>query len=320
VVGVMTGLILAAVATPNLLRSRSAADEARRSVHRAYGGSDELKGAYQSAAALPKVTVAGYVLPGRVEAGEGEFGGTGDRKVIRTASLDLLVAKPSETVAELQWLVEKLGGYIESEQLDGGDQAKNGTVRIWVPSDRVGETILAIRKLAKRVDSEQVTASDVTRQVVDMNATLVNYRAEEAQYLEIMKRTGSIKDVLAVSERLADVRGRIERLQSELQYLSHQTEMAAISVSMHVEPVAYVPGLHWRPLEQARLSVIGGLDAIADYANAMFALLCYLPVVAFWLVTIVGSAVVIFRILRWAYRRVVSVPTAATPATGNSSV
>jgi hypothetical protein len=49
-------------------------------------------------------------------------------------------------------------------------------------------------------------AEDVTRQYVDEQAHLRNLRAQEAQYLTILKQAKTVKDTLDISEKLNAVR------------------------------------------------------------------------------------------------------------------
>jgi hypothetical protein len=77
--------------------------------------------------------------------------------------------------------------------------------------------------VAARVDREEIKSEDVTRQYVDIDARLRNMRAEEERYLEILKRAATVKDTLDVTQHLADVRGRIEQAQGEMNLLTRST-------------------------------------------------------------------------------------------------
>ena len=73
-----------------------------------------------------------------------------------------------------------------------------------------------IKSVAVSVDREDVEAHDVTREYIDLDARLRNAQAEEARYLEILKRATTVKDTLEGAEKLSNVRGRIEQLQGEM--------------------------------------------------------------------------------------------------------
>jgi hypothetical protein len=221
-----------------------------------------------------------------------------DRKMVRTIAMDLVVQKPSETTEKIRSLAESIGGFLVSSEVSGGEYA-HGTLIIRVPLSRFEEARAAIRKLSLRVEGEKIEANDVTRQYVDQNANLHNLRAEEAQYLTILKQANTVKDTLDVSEKLSATRGEIERQQAEFDSLSKQIETVAISVALRAEVDAQVLGLRWRTLYQMKLALRDGLDALADYAGSMISIVFYLPAVLLWMATIVVGAVLGWRILRW---------------------
>ena len=85
----------------------------------------------------------------------------------------------------------------------------------------------------------------MTKDYVDREAQLRNLRAQEAQYLGILKQAKTVKDTLQVSDKLNDVRSEIEQQQAEFEALSKQVEMVALSVSVRAEADVQAFGLRW---------------------------------------------------------------------------
>jgi hypothetical protein len=224
------------------------------------------------------------------------------RKMIRTASLNLVVQHPADVVDKITKVAENLGGYLEAAE-NGGDNATAGTLTIRVPAARFDQARAEIRKLGLRVESDSVAAQDVTRQYVDEDANLRNLRAEEAQYLAIMKQAGTVKEMLAVTEQLSNVRGQIEQQQAEFNALSHQIETVSIAVSLRTEAEAQVLGLNWRPGYQLKLAMRDGVEGIANFATVMIGILFYLPVILLWAGTILLVLVIAFKAFRWLVGR-----------------
>jgi Domain of unknown function (DUF4349) len=226
-----------------------------------------------------------------------------DRKMVRSSSVDLVVQKPAEAAESIRRLVESLGGLLVSSQVSGGADATSGSLTVRVPAARFEEARAQIRKLGLRIESERIEAQDVMRQYVDQEANLRNLRADEGQYLTILKQARTVKDTLEVSEKLSEVRGQIEQQQAQFEALSKRIETVAMTISLRAEAEARVFGLNWRPLYQMKLAFRDGLDGLADYASTMTAIVFYLPTLVLWLATIVVGAAVGWRILRWAGRR-----------------
>ena len=238
------------------------------------------------------------------------------RKTIRTSSLELVVAKPAEAAEKIRALAERVGGFLDSSEIRGDRDISGGSLTIRVPAARFEDALSEIRKLGLRVESERIEGQDVTRQYVDQDANLRNLRAEEGQYLAILKQAKTVKDTLEVSEKLSAVRGQIEQQQAEFHALSKQIETVAITVSLRAEAEARVFGLNWRPLYQAKLAFRDGLDGLATYASTMIAIVFFLPTIMLWLATIVAGGVVGWRVLRWVARRFFGWKAAAAPVQG----
>lgn len=224
------------------------------------------------------------------------------RKLIRNASLELLVNDVGQSIAKIGAIVSGVGGYVEkSMQTNSGGHSASMTVR--VPAGRLDQVIADIKQLATTVDRESVEVRDVTREYIDLDARLRNAQAEEAQYLQIMKRAATIKDTLDVTEKLSDVRGRIEQMQGEMKLLTSQIDLSSLEISLRAESDAAVAGIHWRPLRQAKIAVGEMVSGLADWADSVIAFLINLPLIGVWLISIVVLVLLAIRILRFVWRR-----------------
>ena len=224
------------------------------------------------------------------------------RKIIRNGSLDLLVNDIGQSIENIGSIVKSAGGYVEkSTQSNSGSHSASVTVR--VPASRLDQTIAQVKALAISVDREGVQARDVTREYIDLDARLRNAQAEEAQYLQILKRATTIKDTLDVTEKLSDVRGRIEQMQGEMKFLTSQIELSTLEISLRAEADETVVGIHWRPLRRARVAVSEMISGLADWVDSVVAFIVNLPLIAVWLFSLVFLIVVAVRLVRFLWRR-----------------
>ena len=226
-----------------------------------------------------------------------------DRKMVRTATLEMVVQHPAEIAEKIRMLAEREGGFLVSSEVRGQQDPTGGSVTIRVPLERFESVREQIRKLGLSVESERIEAQDVTRQYTDQEASLRNLKAEEQQYLQILKQARTVKDTLEVSEKLSDVRGQIEQQQAEFNALSKQVETVAITVSLRAEAEARVLGLNWRPLYQIKIGFRDGLEGLANYFSAMVGFVFFLPTLLLWVATIALGGVVVWKLLRWLARR-----------------
>ena len=235
--------------------------------------------------------------------------------MMRKATLNMIVNEPTAVGEKIRVLAQQLGGYVDSVRSEEeGAGATQTSIQIRVPVDRFEEARRKIRALAQRVKDEQDDARDVSAQAVDLESNLRNYRAEETQYLGIMRRSGTIKDTLAVSEHLADVRGRIERTQGQLNQLSHQTEMALLEISLRTEAVAHAVEVRWHPIAEIRSAFWTAASDLSIYLDFMITFLFRLPIFALWTITFVASFFGGWRLLRWTWKKFSPVNPIAEPS------
>lgn len=228
-----------------------------------------------------------------------------DRRLVRTDALGLIVKTPTETAEKIVQIAQGAGGFLVTSNVNGGVDATSASLSIRVPAGKFDEVRDQIRKLSLRVESESIDAQDVTKQYVDQESRLRNLRAQEQQYLGILRKAANVKDTLEVSDKLNEVRGAIEERQAEFEALSKQVETVAINITLRTEADAQVFGLNWRPLYQMKISAREGLDGFGEYAASMAAFVFYLPTILLWLFTILVGAALGWRILKWTARRLI---------------
>ncbi len=227
---------------------------------------------------------------------------TETRKIVRNGALELLVSDVGQAAGKVRAIAEGMGGFVEkSTQTNVGGHTAVITVR--VPADRLDKAISEIEHLASSVDRENVEARDVTRDYVDLDARLRNAQAEEARYLEILKRATTVKDTLDGAEKLSDVRGQIEQLQGEMKYLTAQIDMSSLEITLQGEAGTTVLGFQWRPLRQAKVALGEMISGLADWADSVIAFFINLPLIIVWVITVVALVAVAVRVLRFCWRK-----------------
>lgn len=121
---------------------------------------------------------------------------------------------------------------------EDGEEQTVVTVVFRVPSGLFDATLQTLRGLGS-VSTEKITGQDVTEEYVDLEARLKAQHAVEEQYLAILKDAKSIPDILAVQEKLGEVRTEIERAEGRRRFLDNQTSLSTFTVHLakHIEAV-----------------------------------------------------------------------------------
>lgn len=160
----------------------------------------------------------------------GGFADIGDRRIIKTGEVTIEVADIAASLGRVRALAVELGGYVGGSFLGARDDYATLTVRI--PADRFDDALTRLRAFDGEVLTEATREEDVTSAIVDLEARLRNLNASEEQYLDLLERTGTVEEILAVQIRLDEVRGQIEQLEAQVKDLSEMADLATLTVSL----------------------------------------------------------------------------------------
>lgn len=164
---------------------------------------------------------------------------TTDQRVIKSGSIDMTSDDVPSTVNSVSTLATTRGGFVQTSSTSDDEAGKaTAYVVIRIPSAQFETTMTDIAKLGVHVNNESISGEDVTEQFTDVSARLAAAKAQEEQYLIILKSAETVGEVLAVQEHLASVRSEIESLQGQVNYLTNRTDLATISVTISEEPTA----------------------------------------------------------------------------------
>jgi hypothetical protein len=247
--------MFAAVATPNLLRSRMAANSASRLA--------SLKEAFSA-----------------VQAAE--------RKLAKIATVELLVEDldkaTSAIEAKLPAYNAEVTNYAQTSETNA--QMDRVMLQVRVPANRLDEFLADMHRVATRVESEAIETADVTTEFVDTDAKLRNLAAAEQQYLSLLKQSHSVEETLKVTQALNSTRTEIDRIQGELNVLNQRVETSLVKITLRRDAEARILGVYWRPAANFKRAVRDLLSGFADYADAVVSFFVQLPIFVLWLVTV----------------------------------
>lgn len=162
-----------------------------------------------------------------------------EQRVIKTGSIDMTSNDVASTVTAVSVIATTRNGFVQTSSTSDDEEGKaSAYVIIRVPSNVFEATMTEIKALGVHVNNESISGEDVTEQYTDVSARLTAAKAQEAQYLIILKSAETVGEILAVQEHLAIVRADIESLQGQINYLTNRTDLATISVMISEEPTA----------------------------------------------------------------------------------
>lgn len=157
------------------------------------------------------------------------------RAVVRTASIELVVDDGATAIAAVTERTLDFDGVVTSSARSRSeDGTVSGSLVLRVPADRLDEFIDALDELARSVPFRNIDEYDVTMQLSDIDAQLTNLRAFEGELrallTEVRERDRSVEGLVAVSDRLRQVRTEIDLIEGRRIQLSDQVALSTVHV------------------------------------------------------------------------------------------
>lgn len=170
-------------------------------------------------------------------------------KIIYSANLMLQTTEFDQSVAALEKTVASFGGFVERSDAygdiryndDGSTQVVNRyayyTVR--VPAARFEEFLQLTDGFGNVLNSSRY-AENVTSQYTDYEARLDSLYTQEERLLSMLEKSEDVESLIALEERLADVRYEIESIERNLRNLDMQIGYSTIEITLE-EVEVYTP-------------------------------------------------------------------------------
>lgn len=154
-----------------------------------------------------------------------------DRSIIRTAYVSLRVDAVDTAVRQVRDLTRASQGLVVSENISGTDGDAYASVTVQVPADALDPYLDQVQALGT-VDSLDVSAQDVTTQVVDLDARIDALQTSIDRLTTLMAEAQRVEDLLAVETELARRQAELDSLTAQRTYLADQVAMSTVTVSL----------------------------------------------------------------------------------------
>jgi hypothetical protein len=155
-------------------------------------------------------------------------------QIVKTGALSLEVADIDQSTTLATAAVAGLGGSVSQSNRSGSGDYTTASITFRTPSARWDDTLSALHKLGSKILSEETNSTDVTSQVIDLDARLDNLKRTEAALQAIMDKAVLMADVLAVQNQLTQTQGQIEQLTAQRDHLTNQAAMSTLTVTFQL--------------------------------------------------------------------------------------
>ncbi len=160
-----------------------------------------------------------------------------NRKLIKNVELRMETTEFDASIGKIEASAGKFGGYVEGSSISGvsvqedSSSARSASYTIRIPSNKLDDYLKEAGTIGNIV-SKQIMTEDVTSQYFDTEARLKSLKMQEERLLELLKQTGSLKDVIEIEKELAAVRYEIEGLTTTLKRYDSLVDYSTIRIEL----------------------------------------------------------------------------------------
>jgi Domain of unknown function (DUF4349) len=164
-----------------------------------------------------------------------------DKKIIKTATLKLEVNDFKNYNAAVHKTVKQFGGYIAQEEQNLTDEKSETVITIKVPVQQFETMMDQLPDGEVKIVERKITTEDVTGEVVDTKSRLEAKKQMRLKYLEFLKQSKNMEEVLQVQNEINSIQEEIESAAGRVDFLSHQSAYSTINLTFFQPLAGYKP-------------------------------------------------------------------------------
>lgn len=194
---------------------------------------------YKNDAAAPEMSDSNQTVPGEsAESSDMSIAApVTDRKLIYRATVYAETKEFEESKEQLDALIEKYQGFVESSSVSGNDHQdwdtrKNLEYTLRVPAESLFAFLEEVEQTVHVLTCD-TGMEDVTSSYVDTEARLNALRREEERLLELLDQAANVTEILEIESRLSNVRYEIESMTAQLKTYDNEIAYSTVSISLN---------------------------------------------------------------------------------------
>ena len=210
-----------------------------------------------------------------------------DKKIIKTATVKLEVKKFKEYNEGLHKKIKQYGGYIASEDNFFTEEKSEMVVALKVPVQQFEMLMNELDGNDIKVIERSIKTEDVTGQVVDTRSRLEAKKQMRIKYMEFLKQSKNMAEVLQVQAEINSIQEEIEAAAGRMQYLSNQSAFSTINL------IFYEPLMSYNPGNDSPAFISNVIEAFKTGASFIKTLL--LGLITIWPLWVIGFVILYIR-------------------------
>lgn len=164
-----------------------------------------------------------------------------DNKIIKTATLKLEIKDFKKYNGYVHNAVKQYGAYVAQEEQTLSAEKSETAITIKVPVAQFETMMNALPADDGKVMEKKINTEDVTGEVVDTRSRLEAKKQMRLKYLEFLKQSKNMVEVLQVQNEIDNIQMQIESAASRVSFLTQQTAFSTINLIFYQPMAGYNP-------------------------------------------------------------------------------
>ena len=159
-----------------------------------------------------------------------------NRKLIRTVHLDVETYDFETLMKKLEEHISALGGYVEQSEISGNSiqndhSRRRAYLAVRVPSANLDQFVSSV-EADGNVTNRSENTNDVTIQYSDLESRKKSLTIEQDRIWALLEKADTLEAVIALEERLSEIRYELESMESRLRLYDNQVEYSTVHVNV----------------------------------------------------------------------------------------
>ncbi|MBK9380626.1 MAG: DUF4349 domain-containing protein [Chitinophagaceae bacterium] len=156
-----------------------------------------------------------------------------DKKIIKTALLNLEVKDYTGYYSSLREKIKNLGGYIAQEEQRQSAYKIENTLVIKVPVEQFDNALVQLTDKAEKLNEKKITSQDVSAEYIDIRSRMESKKQVRQQYIALLKQAKNMEDILNVQSEINSIQEEIEAAAGRVEFLGHSSAYSSINLTYY---------------------------------------------------------------------------------------
>lgn len=188
------------------------------------------------------------------------------KKIIKDGRISIKTDDITASKKGIDEIVKKYNAYFDTEELHNNETSTSYELKLRIPEANFEKIIKLIESGKDEIVSKSIHSRDITEEYVDIEARLSFKRDYLKRYKDLLVKSSTVKDILAVEENIRKLQEEIESKEGRLKYLNDQIAYSTLEIYISQEKAyTYKPKPSDKFTERLKNSLSKGWASLVSF-------------------------------------------------------